>query len=121
MRADSDAQQVNTFIMVGHETTAGSLAFTLLELARHPEVQSRLRDEIRTKGGDLSYNDIQRLTYLDAVVKEGYAPPAPRVDCTTNTPAACACTPRRRRRSASRCATTSSRCTRRSRRRRASS
>ncbi|TBU25929.1 cytochrome P450 [Dichomitus squalens] len=62
---------VNTFIMVGHETTAGSLAFTLLELAKNPAVQQRLRDEIRTVGRDLSYDDIQRLEYLDAVVKEG--------------------------------------------------
>ena len=63
---------MNTFIMVGHETTAGSLAFTLLELARNPAVQQRLRDEIRTVGRDLNYDDIQRLEYLDAVVKEGY-------------------------------------------------
>ena len=63
--------QVNTFIMVGHETTAGSLSFTLLELARHPDVQSRLREEIRRVGRDLSYDDIQKLEYLDAVVKEG--------------------------------------------------
>ncbi|KAH9941758.1 cytochrome P450 [Epithele typhae] len=62
---------VNTFIMVGHETTAGSLAFTLLELARHPDVQSRLREEIRSTGRDLSYDDVQRLPFLDAVVKEG--------------------------------------------------
>ncbi|KAL1949082.1 hypothetical protein VTO73DRAFT_10888 [Trametes versicolor] len=62
---------VNTFIMVGHETTAGSLSFTLLELARRPDVQERLRDEIRRVGRDLSYDDIQRLEYLDAVVKEG--------------------------------------------------
>lgn len=58
--------------MVGHETTAGSLAFTLLELAKNPDVQQRLRDEIRTVGRDLNYDDIQRLQYLDAVVKEGY-------------------------------------------------
>ncbi|KAH9852216.1 cytochrome P450 [Lenzites betulinus] len=62
---------VNTFIMVGHETTAGSLSFTLLELARNPAVQEKLRDEIRRSGRDLSYDDIQRLEYLDAVVKEG--------------------------------------------------
>ncbi|KAI0631192.1 cytochrome P450 [Trametes polyzona] len=62
---------VNTFIMVGHETTAGSLSFTLLELARNPEFQHKLRDEIRRVGRDLSYDDIQRLEYLDAVVKEG--------------------------------------------------
>ncbi|KAI0716690.1 cytochrome P450 [Earliella scabrosa] len=62
---------VNTFIMVGHETTAGSLSFTLLELARRPEIQQRLREEIRQVGRDLSYEDIQRLEFLDAVVKEG--------------------------------------------------
>ncbi|RPD75636.1 cytochrome P450 [Lentinus tigrinus ALCF2SS1-7] len=61
----------NTFIMVGHETTAGSLSFTILELARNPEIQQRLREEIRQVGRDLSYDDIQRLEFLDAVVKEG--------------------------------------------------
>ena len=69
------ALQVNTFIMVGHETTAGSLSFTLLELARNPEVQQRLREEIRQVGRDLGYDDIQRLEFLDAVVKEGCVPP----------------------------------------------
>ena len=57
--------------MVGHETTAGSVAFTLLELARHPAVQSRLRAEVRSTGRDLTYDDLQRLPFLDAVVKEG--------------------------------------------------
>ena len=62
---------MNTFILVGHETTAGSLSFTLLELARKPEIQQRLRAEIRTVGRELSYDDIQHLEFLDAVVKEG--------------------------------------------------
>ncbi|KAJ7196533.1 cytochrome P450 [Mycena pura] len=57
--------------MVGHETTAGSLAFTLWELARHPEIQNRLRAEILAHGRDLSYEEIQKLEYLDAVVREG--------------------------------------------------
>ena len=57
--------------MVGHETTAGSLNFTLLELSRRLDVQQRLRDEVRSAGRDLSYDDIQRLEFLDAVVKEG--------------------------------------------------
>ncbi|KAJ8454876.1 hypothetical protein ONZ51_g12775 [Trametes cubensis] len=64
-------ENISTFIMVGHETTAGSLSFTLLELARHPDVQARLREEIRSAGRELSYDDIQRLEFLDAVVKEG--------------------------------------------------
>ncbi|KAJ7143292.1 cytochrome P450 [Mycena crocata] len=60
-----------TFTMVGHETTAGSLTFTLWELARQPIIQDRLRAEITSYGRDLSYDDIQKLEYLDAVVKEG--------------------------------------------------
>ncbi|KAL1746038.1 cytochrome P450 [Schizophyllum fasciatum] len=60
-----------TLVLVGSETIAGSLAFTLWELARHKGVQSRLRNELLAAGPDLSYDTIQRLPYLDAVVKEG--------------------------------------------------
>ncbi|KAJ7668015.1 cytochrome P450 [Mycena rosella] len=62
---------ISTFAMVGHETTAGSLTFTLWELARNPAIQDRLRAEILSCGRDLSYDDIQKLEFLDAVVKEG--------------------------------------------------
>ncbi|THH19294.1 hypothetical protein EW146_g1858 [Bondarzewia mesenterica] len=62
---------INTFIMVGHETTAGSVSFTLLQLARNPGMQQKLREEIQALGHDLDYNNIQKLDYLDAVVKEG--------------------------------------------------
>jgi cytochrome P450 family 135 len=48
--------QLVTLLAAGHETTAGSLAWALERLARHPQVQERLRD-----GDD---------AYLDAVVKE---------------------------------------------------
>ncbi|KAJ7741927.1 cytochrome P450 [Mycena maculata] len=62
---------ISTFTMVGHETTAGSLTFTLWELARQPAIQDRLRAEVLSYGRDLSYDDIQKLEFLDAVVKEG--------------------------------------------------
>jgi cytochrome P450 len=48
--------QVVTLLAAGHETTAGSLAWALERLARHPHVAARLRD-----GDD---------AYLDATVKE---------------------------------------------------
>ncbi|TDL23921.1 cytochrome P450 [Rickenella mellea] len=73
---------ITTFTMAGHETTSGVLAFTLLELARHPEVQKRLRDEVIQYGGTLSYDTIPKLEYLDAVVKEGLRihPAAPQTE-----------------------------------------
>ncbi len=54
----------------GHETTSGTLAFTLLELARRPEVQKKLRDEVIEHGGTISYDTVPKLAYLDAVVNE---------------------------------------------------
>ncbi|TFY82726.1 hypothetical protein EWM64_g1280 [Hericium alpestre] len=62
---------ISTFIMVGHETTAGSVNFTLLQLARHPEIQNKLREEINNAGGQFTIEELQKLEYLDAVVKEG--------------------------------------------------
>ena len=53
---DELRDQVVTLLAAGHETTAGSLAWALERLARHPEVAARLRD-----GDD---------EYLDATVKE---------------------------------------------------
>jgi cytochrome P450 family 135 len=53
---DELRDQVVTLLAAGHETTAGSLAWALERLARHPRVAARVRD-----GGD---------AYLDATVKE---------------------------------------------------
>jgi len=61
---------ISTLTMVGHETIAGAINFTLLSLAQNPEIQQRLRDEV-LQVGELSYDSVQKLPYLDAVVKEG--------------------------------------------------
>jgi cytochrome P450 len=53
---DELRDQVVTLLAAGHETTAGSLAWALERLARHPRVAARLR-----AGDD---------AYLDATVKE---------------------------------------------------
>ncbi|KAJ8584424.1 cytochrome P450 [Rhizopogon salebrosus TDB-379] len=39
--------QMRTILFAGHETTSNTVTWALLELARHPEIQSRLRMEIR--------------------------------------------------------------------------
>ena len=69
--------------MVGHETSAGTISFTLDALARNQDCQSRLRDEIiqqrpratRQEGARTVFDydtlmDPTRMPYLDAVVKE---------------------------------------------------
>jgi cytochrome P450 len=59
-----------TLLMAGHETTALSLAWTLVELDAHPDVKARLRSELLTAGPDADPGAVAALPYLDAVCKE---------------------------------------------------
>ena len=55
------------------ETTASAVTRCLECLAQHQEVQDRLRLEIRQeklKQGNLSYDDLVNLPYLDAICRE---------------------------------------------------
>lgn len=56
----------------GHETTTQTLGFSIWELARHPDKQKRLRDELQ-HFPEPTYDDFQtNLPYLDAVMRETY-------------------------------------------------
>jgi len=54
------------------DTTSGALARILSLLSTHQDVQNNLRQEIRKarESGDLSYNELVALPYLDAVCRE---------------------------------------------------
>lgn len=55
------------------DTTANTIARILYTLAQHKGVQAQLRAEIRQArrhGGELSYEELEHLPYLDAVCKE---------------------------------------------------
>ncbi|RDB25056.1 Leukotriene-B4 omega-hydroxylase 3 [Hypsizygus marmoreus] len=70
--------QMRTLILAGHETTANTLSWMLLELARHTDVQTKLRHEIRATRqtlqarGDVEFksSDYDAMPYLTAFVKE---------------------------------------------------
>ncbi|MFD9335107.1 cytochrome P450 [Streptomyces sp. NPDC060028] len=76
-------EQVLIFLLAGHETTATSLAFSLHLLARHPESQSRAREEVSRVLGDRTPGaaDLDRLPYLTQVLKEAMRlyPAAPAI------------------------------------------
>ncbi|MFE0375561.1 cytochrome P450 [Streptomyces inhibens] len=65
-------EQVLIFLLAGHETTATSLAFTLHLLARHPEEQARVREEIDRvlAGRTPTAADLDRLPYVTQALKE---------------------------------------------------
>lgn len=64
--------EVLTFLIGGHETTAAGLAWTLHLLSTHPEVMQLLRDEVDTVLGGRAptYSDLANLPYTAAVFLE---------------------------------------------------
>lgn len=64
--------EVMTFVLAGHETTAVTLAWTWYLLCRHPEIAQRLRDEVRAALGsrEPAVGDLPALRYVRMVVDE---------------------------------------------------
>ncbi len=64
--------EVMSFIMGGHETTAAALAWAWYLLSKNPAVAGRLRDEVHSVLGDRqpTYHDLQDLSYTKAVFQE---------------------------------------------------
>ncbi|KAI6501734.1 hypothetical protein MCOR12_005890 [Pyricularia oryzae] len=74
---ESLVDQSMTFLVAGHETVAGSLAWGLVELCRRPEMQARLRDEVRSRlpspadpAAQVGERDFHALPYLQAFCSE---------------------------------------------------
>lgn len=64
-----------TFIVAGHETTAGVVSMSLWALGEHQEIQNKLRDELLSFAGEPTYDDFANpdtFPLLDAVCKEKY-------------------------------------------------
>ncbi|KAH6905471.1 cytochrome P450 [Coprinopsis sp. MPI-PUGE-AT-0042] len=74
--------QISTFVFAGMDTTSSALCRFLWLLAKHQDVQDRLRKEIRDakeEFGQPNYDQLVALPYLDAVCRETLRlyPPAP--------------------------------------------
>ncbi len=64
--------EVMTFLLAGHETTAVALAWTWYLLALHPDVAARARDEVLSVLGDRApvLDDLARMPLARMVVEE---------------------------------------------------
>ncbi|XP_055947134.1 cytochrome P450 4V2-like [Argiope bruennichi] len=66
MNEDDIREEVNTFIMEGHDTIAISIIWTLFLIGLHPEIQAKLHEELdRTFGSDregaVTIDDLNKL------------------------------------------------------------
>ncbi|EPQ50340.1 cytochrome P450 [Gloeophyllum trabeum ATCC 11539] len=81
--------QMTVLIFGAQDTTSSALSRLLYMLCTHPDIQEKLRDEIRDaqnagnidENGDLDYDILMSLPWLDAVLKETLRlyPPVPFV------------------------------------------
>lgn len=85
--SDADIrEEVDTFMFEGDDTTSSGVSHALYAIARHPEVQQRIFEELqRVLGPDASapvtQAQLQDLKYLDCVIKETMRlyPPVPAI------------------------------------------
>ncbi|KAI6100328.1 cytochrome P450 [Pisolithus sp. B1] len=64
-------ESIRTLLFASYETTAIMMTWALIEIARHPNVQTKLREELLSFGEEPSYDQLTTgFPYLDAVVQE---------------------------------------------------
>ncbi|KZV71952.1 cytochrome P450 [Peniophora sp. CONT] len=77
--SDSEViDQISTILLAGHDTSASTLTWWFLELARNPDWQVQVREEVRaarrklTEAGvdDFSLSDLEGMTVMQATLKE---------------------------------------------------
>lgn len=73
---DALVDQMMTFLSAGHETTASSLIWATYFMAKYPDMQERLRKEVRENlpsadsGAEVTSATIDSMPYLNAVCSE---------------------------------------------------
>lgn len=68
---DELRDEVLTMMLAGHETSAHSLAWTLGLIAKHPDIQKKLQEEIQSiESHEVNLEKMLSLTYLQNVLKE---------------------------------------------------
>ncbi|WP_328405517.1 cytochrome P450 [Nocardia sp. NBC_00403] len=62
-----------SMMFAGHHTTSGTAAWTVIELLRHPDLLTRVideLDELYADGSEVSFAALRRIPQLEAVLKE---------------------------------------------------
>ncbi|EAT40473.2 AAEL007795-PA [Aedes aegypti] len=68
-------EEVDTFMFEGHDTTTSAVVFTLFNLAKHPEIQQKVYDEIVSVIGKdpkekIELSHLHDLSYTEMAIKE---------------------------------------------------
>ncbi|GJQ72806.1 hypothetical protein Trydic_g1456 [Trypoxylus dichotomus] len=68
------AEEVDTFMFEGHDTTTAAMCWTLFLLGNHPEIQQKVCEEVSTilqnKSTPTTLKELNEMKYLENVIKE---------------------------------------------------
>ncbi|KAK3858560.1 hypothetical protein Pcinc_035258 [Petrolisthes cinctipes] len=71
---DDIREEVDTFMFEGHDTTTVAMNWALYFLARHPDIQARVHNELDSILGDrerpVTSSDLREMKYLEMCIKE---------------------------------------------------
>jgi cytochrome P450 len=69
---DTTVDNLLTFVVAGHETSANAIAWGVYLLALFPDVQSQIRDEVLSINNDepVTFDDVQKMSLLRAHIRE---------------------------------------------------
>lgn len=72
-KGDVLVAQAGVFFTAGYETSSTAMSFGLYELSFQPELQKKLRQEIKetlqTSNGEITYDNVLGMVYLNMVVQ----------------------------------------------------
>ncbi|XP_022827263.1 cytochrome P450 4d8-like [Spodoptera litura] len=73
--SDEDIREhLDTLVAASYDTTSSAMTHMLLAIATYPEIQNKIYNEIQevlqNKDDDFTKHDLQKLVYLEAVMKE---------------------------------------------------
>lgn len=63
------------FFAAGFETSSSTIGFTLYELCLNPDIQEKLRKEIKTiiaKHGEITYEGVSEMNFLEMCIMGNY-------------------------------------------------
>ncbi|KAG8561504.1 hypothetical protein GDO81_015371 [Engystomops pustulosus] len=85
-----------TFFIAGQETTANQLSFAVMELARNPEILTRVQSEVDEVIGskrDIDYEDLGKLQYLSQESSNNFRLPGTTIGPVYRYRDSCQCVP----------------------------
>ena len=81
-------EETDTFLFAGHDTTSSGISWTLYCLAKYPEHQDKVREEVREVLMErewLEYEDLKKLKYTTWCIKEAMRLYPPATDFVRST------------------------------------